>query len=200
MLSAIIVDDEALAVKRLSHLLSARVEIASCHAFMNPWEAYAFVKENPVQLAFLDIAMPDMDGMRLSKLLLHENDDMDIVFVTGYDNYAVQAFNMSALDYLMKPLTEQRLAKTLDKIRKRHRSSFESAGMGGYGPVGESLTEREVRILRLIGIGISNREIADRLSISAETVKSHIKNVYKKLSVNNRIQALQRAKEMKILM
>jgi LuxR family maltose regulon positive regulatory protein len=61
------------------------------------------------------------------------------------------------------------------------------------------LTEQETKVLRLIADGLSNVEIAPRLNITGETVKSHIKNVYRKLEVNNRIQVLQRAKELKIL-
>jgi LuxR family maltose regulon positive regulatory protein len=66
-------------------------------------------------------------------------------------------------------------------------------------PPKELLTEQEMRILLLITDGLSNKQIADRLNITFETVKSHIKNVYRKLSVNNRVQALQRAKELRIL-
>jgi LuxR family transcriptional regulator, maltose regulon positive regulatory protein len=63
----------------------------------------------------------------------------------------------------------------------------------------EILTEQETKVLRLIADGLSNKEIAPRLNITGETVKSHIKNVYRKLEVNNRVQVLQRAKELKIL-
>lgn len=63
----------------------------------------------------------------------------------------------------------------------------------------EVLTEQEIRVLTSIADGLSNKEIADRLSITRETVKSHIKNVYRKLEVNNRVQALQRAKELEII-
>jgi LuxR family maltose regulon positive regulatory protein len=59
------------------------------------------------------------------------------------------------------------------------------------------LTDQETRILLLIGNGLSNKEIAHRLNITSETVKTHIKNVYRKLRVNNRVQALQRAEELK---
>lgn len=59
----------------------------------------------------------------------------------------------------------------------------------------ERLTEQETKVLRLIGDGLSNKEIAHRLYVTGETVKFHIKNVYRKLGVNNRVQALQRAKE-----
>jgi two-component SAPR family response regulator len=123
MLRAMIVDDEELSVQRLGILLSESGELGLCAAFLNPAEAYEFAKTNPVDVAFLDISMPDIDGMLLSTLLHDLDDSIDIVFVTGYDEYAVQAFDRNALDYLLKPVTAERLSRTLDKIRKRHRSA-----------------------------------------------------------------------------
>ncbi|CAG7645012.1 Protein-glutamate methylesterase/protein-glutamine glutaminase [Paenibacillus solanacearum] len=118
MLRAIIVDDEELSVKRLKRLLSESKDIETCHTFMNPLEAYEYAKSSPVDVAFLDISMPELDGMALSGLLLDLDNAMDIVFVTGHDEYALQAFDASALDYLLKPVTAERLDKTLAKIRK----------------------------------------------------------------------------------
>jgi two-component SAPR family response regulator len=123
MLRAIIVDDEELSVRRLGNLLSESGEIGVCSAFLDPLEAYEFVKANPIDVAFLDISMPEIDGMQLSGLLLDLDDSIDIVFVTGYDEYAVQAFDRSALDYLLKPVTAERLSKTLDRLRKKRRYS-----------------------------------------------------------------------------
>jgi two-component system LytT family response regulator len=197
MLRAIIVDDEELSVKRLKKILSESGEIEICQTFLNPLEAYEFVKANSIQLAFLDISMPEINGLRLSSMLLDLDASIDVVFVTAYDDYAVQAFDMSALDYLMKPVTAQRMSKTLDKIRRRHRSGAVEPSMEVHGQ--EILTEQETKIVRLVASGLSNKEIAHRLNIKGETVKSHIKNVYRKLKVNNRVQALQSAKDLKIL-
>ncbi|MGQ7889785.1 response regulator [Paenibacillus sp. WC2504] len=206
MLRAIIVDDEELPMKLLKKLLSDSGEIEICHTFLNPHQAYEFVKENPIHIAFLDISMPEMDGLQLSNLLLGTDASIDVVFVTAYDDYAVQAFDMSALDYLMKPVSAPRLSKTLDKIIKRQRSAaVEPYTQGLLEPVyaeqslKENLTEQETKVLRLLAEGLSNREIASLLNITGDTVKFHIKNVYKKLKVNNRVQALQRAKEVRIL-
>jgi two-component system LytT family response regulator len=206
MLRAIIVDDEELSVNRLQRILSESGEIEICHTFLNPMEAYEFVKENRIHIAFLDISMPEIDGMRLSSLLLDLDASIDVVFVTAYDDYAVQAFDMSALDYLMKPVTAQRMSKTLDKIRKRHRSAAVEPSMGVLPKtpeeklsLNEILTEQETKVLRLIADGLSNKEIVPRLNITGETVKFHIKNVYRKLGVNNRVRALQRARELMIL-
>jgi DNA-binding NarL/FixJ family response regulator len=199
MLQAIIVDDEKLSVKRLRSILSESGELEICRTFLNPLEAYEFAKAHPIHVAFLDISMPEINGMKLSSLLLELHPSMDIVFVTGHDDYAVQAFDISALDYLMKPVTGQRVSKTMDKIRKKHRPAAEENLREEVRGDQEILTEQEARIVKLITVGLSNKEIATQLNISAETVKSHIKNLYRKLDVNNRVQALQRAKELNIL-
>lgn len=112
--------------------------------------------------------------------MLDLDDSIDLVFVTAYDDYAVKAFDMSALDYLMKPVTAQRMSKTLDKIRKRHRNAAAWPSMSHN----EILTEQETKVLRLIADGLSNKEIA---------------LVYRKLGVINRVQALQRGRELRIL-
>src|SRR4051812_37338698 len=109
MLRAIIVDDEELSVRRLKRILSEYGEIDICHTFLNPLQAYEYVKVNTIDLAFLDISMPEMDGMQLSSLLRELNASIEVVFVTAYDEYAVQAFEMSAMDYLLKPVTAPRL-------------------------------------------------------------------------------------------
>jgi DNA-binding NarL/FixJ family response regulator len=217
MLRAMIVDDEELSVKWLKKILSESGEIEISHVFYNPWEAYEYVKTNTIDIAFLDISMPEINGIGLSKLLLDFDASIDVVFVTAYDNYAVQAFELSALDYLMKPVTALRMSKLLDKIRKRQRSRAAEPSMEVvrqdqdkvllklWNPktpdeelsLKELLTEQEMRILRLIASGLSNKEIASRLYITGETVKSHIKNLYRKLGISNRVQALQRAEQLK---
>jgi two-component system LytT family response regulator len=122
MLRAVIVDDEELSVKRLNKLLSANGEVEIIGMFSNPMEAYEFVKEgNSVDVAFLDISMPEINGLKLSDLLCELDGSIGIVFVTGYDNYAVQAFDVSALDYIMKPVTTERLNKTLEKLVMKQR-------------------------------------------------------------------------------
>lgn len=121
MLTALIVDDEDLSVKRLKRLLLESGEFGACHTFLNPLEAYEFAKTNPIDIAFLDIDMPKIDGMTLSGKLRELDDSIQLVFATGYGEHAVQAFDMNALDYLMKPVTAERLNQTLVKIgRTRH--------------------------------------------------------------------------------
>jgi two-component system LytT family response regulator len=119
MLRAIIVDDEPLSVKRLNRILTESGVVDVCQTFLSPLEASDFAKKNPIDLFFLDISMPEIDGMSLATHLRAHDSAIHIVFVTGYDDYAVQAFEMNALDYLMKPVTAERVARTLDRVRSK---------------------------------------------------------------------------------
>ncbi|MCH1638956.1 response regulator transcription factor [Paenibacillus timonensis] len=195
MIRAMIVDDEALSVRGLQHLLAEYEDLEVCGAFLTPREAYEYVRANPIQVAFLDISMPEVDGMSLSRLLLEQAPSLSVIFVTGFDDYAVQAFEVNALDYLMKPVTKQRFARTWEKIREKYREEASEEEPASTG----LLTGQETRIVQYIAEGLSNRQIAELLHITSETVKSHLKNVFRKLDVNNRVKALQRAKELKII-
>ncbi|KAA9005024.1 response regulator transcription factor [Paenibacillus spiritus] len=201
MPQAIIVDDEALSIRRLKRLLEEEGTVGVSETFLGPKDVCDYVREHPVEIAFLDIAMPAESGMSLSARLHAIRPSLDIVFITGYDEYAVEAFELNALDYLMKPVTEQRLSKTLAKIKRKHGTapvqaatdsgSRLAAEMSGNGP----LTEQELRVVRLIADGLSNKEIAGRLHIAPETVKWHIKNAYRKLGIGNRVLLLRHAKD-----
>jgi len=117
MLRAIIVDDEWLSVKRLNRILTATGTVNVCKTFLDPLEAYDYARENPLDIVFMDISMPEIDGMSLSARLKAHDQAIRIVFVTGYDEYAVQAFEMNALDYLIKPVTADRVNRTLERAR-----------------------------------------------------------------------------------
>src|SRR5690606_25848809 len=122
-----IVDDEALSVRRLHRLLAESDAIGTCHTFLDPREAYSFARNNRVDVAFLDISMPEVDGMTLSSRLHALDESMRLVFVTGYSEYAVQAFEAHAVDYLLKPVTTARLNLTLDRVIRSHRSNQDAA-------------------------------------------------------------------------
>jgi two-component system LytT family response regulator len=112
MMKVYVVDDERLAVDRLKRLLTAtgRVEIAG--ASTDPEEALAFLNVQPVDLLFLDIQMPGLNGF---ELLARVERDVAVIFTTAYDEYAIQAFGVSSIDYLLKPIDPERLDRALAK-------------------------------------------------------------------------------------
>lgn len=118
MIRTIIVDDELPSLNKLEKLLNDS-EIATVEGkFTQPMEALEFLKVNKVDVIFLDIEMPDIDGIELANLIFDQHGG-DVVFVTAYNQYAVQAFELNALDYLMKPVTAERLIITLDRFHHK---------------------------------------------------------------------------------
>ena len=84
--------------------------------FTEPLEALEFFKENKVDAVFLDIEMPNINGIELASRILDLQGSSSIVFVTAYNQYAVEAFGLNALDYLLKPVSANRLSETLNRI------------------------------------------------------------------------------------
>jgi len=120
-IAAIIVDDEPLARQELAFLLKAHPDIQIVAEGRNGVEAYQLIKEHQPDLVFLDVAMPGQDGLGVVRKLLEKKGKIKIphvVFVTAYDQYAVQAFELNAIDYLPKPVDKARLAQSLERVRR----------------------------------------------------------------------------------
>ncbi len=130
-MKAIIVDDSNLARQELKHLLKSFSDIQVIGEAENAEQAEALISEKRPALIFLDIQMPDKSGFEL----LEELDEVpEIIFTTAYDQYAMQAFDHNALDYLQKPIKEDRLAlaieKASDKINLRANEEKKSKQLG----------------------------------------------------------------------
>ena len=116
MLKAVIIDDEQLAIEELKYLLDSYNEIEIIGTFTNSNDGECFIYSHKPDIVFLDIQMPRRSGLEIAKLLLESNQLMHLIFVTAYDNYAMNAFDVNATDYLLKPITEKRLAFALKKV------------------------------------------------------------------------------------
>ena len=118
-MKAILVDDERLLLKDLAQLLSVYSDVDVVEQFTSPVWALEYIRGNAlIDVAFLDINMPDINGLTLAEQLLEIQPQMEIVFITAYDEYAIKAFEINAYDYLLKPVEEQRLEKTINKLRQ----------------------------------------------------------------------------------
>lgn len=118
MLEALIVDDEALARRGLKHRLADIANITVVGEARNGREAVGQIRELQPDIVFLDIQMPGMNGFDVIRELHSENLPA-ILFVTAYDEYAIDAFEVNAVDYLLKPIDDQRLKQALDKVSER---------------------------------------------------------------------------------
>ncbi len=122
-LSAVIVDDEQLARDELAFLLKDDAEIDVVAQGKNGLEAVNLIKEYNPDLVFLDVQMPGLDGFGVIKKLLDKKVRLPkIVFATAYDQYAVKAFEVNAVDYLLKPFDKKRVAQSIQKARAKRDS------------------------------------------------------------------------------
>lgn len=112
------VDDEMHVLERFERMVSEVKELELCGLFETGEQLLSYVKEHPLDAVFVDIEMPGINGLQLSEKILDLNENMDIVFVTAFNQYAVEAFELQAMDYIMKPLTEERLGKTIKRLLK----------------------------------------------------------------------------------
>jgi two-component system, LytTR family, response regulator len=116
MVKVAIVDDEEPARKLLREYLSAYDDVEIVSECANGFEAVKAVTDLKPDLLLLDIQMPRLDGFEVLELIGHE---VDVIFVTAYDKYALRAFEVHAVDYLLKPFSSDRLREALDHARKR---------------------------------------------------------------------------------
>ena len=115
---ALIVDDEPLARQRIRLLLQDEPDIDLLGECGSGPEALAFIQQNPPDLMFLDVQMPEMDGFGLLAALSPEQVPA-VIFVTAYDQHALKAFEVNALDYLLKPFKPARFKETVQRARER---------------------------------------------------------------------------------
>ena len=113
--TCIIVDDEPLAVRLLESFVQKTPQLQLEHSFTDSVEAFAWLKDHPVNLAFMDIQMPDLNGMELSRML---PEDTKVIFTTAFKQYAFESYEVSALDYLLKPIRYQKFLEAVAKAQQ----------------------------------------------------------------------------------
>jgi DNA-binding NarL/FixJ family response regulator len=191
----VIIDDEKGMHLIMKRMLAKVVGVEIVGSFLETSTAYSFLTHHDVDLIFLDINMPKESGLEFAGRLREGGRQMKIVFVTSHKEYALSAFDVYAYDYMVKPVVQERLQHTV----QRAVSEMLSEKITEDKFLNALLTEQEKRVLLLINKGMANKEIAHQMHVTGETVKSHIKNLYRKLEAQNRVQALQRAKQFEIL-
>ena len=113
-----IVDDEQLALDYAKRIISRHNEIEVIGSFTDPVACLEAAETEAPHIAFLDIQMPEINGLEVAERLLEKNPNMYIVFLTAYDIFAVEAFELDALDYIIKPLKKDRLEKTINRYHR----------------------------------------------------------------------------------
>lgn len=129
MIKAIAVDDEPPALKVIENFCAKVDSIELVKTFNKPTEALAHLKKFPVDLIFLDIQMPSMTGLEFHKAI--EQNTM-VIFTTAYSEYAVEGFNLQAIDYLLKPYTLERFQQAVDKAKEFYNYQHQKENTQNY--------------------------------------------------------------------
>ncbi|GAA4721962.1 response regulator [Brevibacillus fulvus] len=115
----ILIDDEHHALDILQRQLQKVADIKVVGTYTNPLAGKEHILNDEVDLVFLDIHLPEINGIELAEQIAEKRPNLPIVFVTAYDDYAIKAFELNALDYLLKPVKAERLAKTVQRVREQ---------------------------------------------------------------------------------
>jgi two-component system LytT family response regulator len=166
-LKTIIVDDESLARRGLKHRLKDVGDVAIIAEAANGREALKLIREHHPDLVFLDIQMPGMDGFDVLRALT-PGDMPAIVFVTAFDDYAIKAFEAHALDYLLKPIEDSRLAEALDRVREHRERKHALEHRKSLLELVSQITGQPVRSMRELtarGVDKLKKKESPRLAI-----------------------------------
>lgn len=142
MLNVVIIDDERPAIRALEFLLKDYSDINIVGKYTNAEIAITEMESLKPHVVFLDISMPKLSGMEVTLKLSQINEAIEIVFITAFEQYALEAFELEALDYILKPITPERLEITIQRIRKKNK-------------VNEPIPERKFRIKCLGGLQVA---------------------------------------------
>jgi two-component SAPR family response regulator len=149
---AICVDDEGLILQRTESLLKKTKIFEDVESFMDPTEAIEAVDSNPADIALLDIDMPEMSGLELATNLKSKCPGIRIIFLTGYSEYAVDAYAMHATGYLLKPISYDKLLSEIE---------YALEGLGTSGTAAESVTQNSSRV-KVVTFGFFNVLVDDK--------------------------------------
>lgn len=119
MLNVALVDDEIIALKELEYLLSTESGLKVVGKYTSPEKAIEEIKSLDLDAVFLDVSMPEMNGFMVAEEIKKVNKNIEIVFITAHDTFALKAFEINAKDYVLKPFSLDRIKATLDRLSER---------------------------------------------------------------------------------
>jgi DNA-binding NarL/FixJ family response regulator len=197
----LVVEDHTLVREGFVAMLESIEGVAVCGQAGNGEEALERVAELQPEIVLLDLRLPKLDGLEVLKRLKNEGSDAKVLVLTVHDeqSYVGEAVLAGADGYLLKTVTHAELTDAIERVKRGETVLHPSVARtvvtaltelkssdGGQG----GLSVRELEIVNLLAQGLSNREIAVRLSLGVETVKTHISSILHKLGAVDRTQAV----------
>jgi DNA-binding NarL/FixJ family response regulator len=204
----VLADDHAVVRKGIREFLEEAPDITVVAEATNGREALAAVAEHGPDVAVLDIQMPDVSGIQATRRIKAQYPHIAVLILTAYDDdpYVFALIQAGASGYVLKTADPDALVDAVRAVARGDsaldpavaRKVVQRLASGHPTPASEgemieSLTEREVEVLRLVGRGLTNQGIGAELGISDRTVQGHLANIYGKLGVSTRTEAVLRA-------
>jgi two-component system, NarL family, response regulator DegU len=206
----VIADDHSLVRQGLRRYLDMAEDIEVVGEAADGAETLALVEQTKPDIALLDIRMPEMDGLEAARRIRDKHPEIGVIMLTAYDDrqFVVEAVRSGARGYVLKardaehliqtvrlvaggnmvidPQLVVALAEELSQAKERDRRA-------------ETLTAREVEVLQLLAFGHTNRDIAEKLFISPDTVKTHLEHIFEKLGASDRTAAVAEALRRRLI-
>src|SRR5882724_7519355 len=195
-IAVLIADDHSVVREGLASLIGRKADMTVVAEAANGREAVELWKQHHPDVTLLDLRMPELDGVGAIKAIRADDENARIVVLTTFDGDEdiYRAIQAGAKGYLLKDVPREAL---IDSIRRVHAGEtcvpVHLANKLAERVSGESVSEREIDVLKLMAQGKSNKEIGSMLFISSGTVKSHVKSIFAKLNVNSRAEAVANA-------
>ena len=186
------VDDHALVRQGIAVLIGTQPDLALVAEASNGREAVQQFRAHRPDITLMDLQMPEMNGLDAVIAIRGQFPDAKIIVLTTYqgDVQILRALKAGAQGYLLKNTFHKELIETIRAVHAGRKAlSPEASYEIAEHATDEALTPAEINVLRLIAAGNANKQIADQLSITEETVKGRVKNILSKLGANDRTQA-----------
>jgi len=187
------VDDHPLLRKGIAALVNTEPDLKLVAEASNGKEAIDAFRTHRPDVTLMDLQMPDVDGLEAIKVIRSEFPDARVIVLTTYsgDMQVLGALKAGARGYILKGHVHKELLHAIRAVHAgQKRIPPEIAAELADHATDDALTEREIDVLKLIGAGNSNKQIADQLSIGEATVKSHVTNILSKLGANDRAHSV----------
>ena len=200
IIRVMVVDDHHIVREGLRALIETEAGLELVGEAKDGYEAVVKTRSLKPDVILMDLVMPRMDGLEAISQIKRENEKAQILVLTSYseDSKVFSAIKMGAMGYLLKDSLPEDLLRAIRDVYHGQPSLHPSIARKLMGELNrppespameEELTEREDDVLKLLALGLSNQDIADKLFISERTVRTHVSNILMKLHLANRTQA-----------
>ena len=203
----LVVDDHQVVREGLRHMLELEADMEVVGEAGDAKEALTQVESLSPEIILMDIKMPGIDGIELTRQLKEKLPSCNIIMLTLYDEYLAQAIEAGAVGYLLKDVKREELTKAIRAAyhgRSPLNLSLSRDQLAEFATPAESkqrvyLSERELAILRMIADGVTTKEIANQLFLSQASIKRSVRLTFEKLGVRNRSEAVSEAYKRRLI-